>query len=148
MTRLATRFQRAEDSPGFMLWKAANRLQRLHAEVLSDLEVTPTQCSLLTCLVYLQQGEGGAVTASRIVEHSGMDKMSVSDLLKSLERKKLLRRRPHPEDGRSRLVEVTAAGERITNAAVTRIEALDTEFFAGVKSATAFHADLVALAGW
>jgi DNA-binding MarR family transcriptional regulator len=143
VSRLETRFQKAEDSPGFLLWKAANQLQRLHKQCLRDLGVTSTQFSLMACLMYLCQL--GPVTAALIVEHSGMDKMSVSDLICSLERKKLLRRRRHPADGRSWLLESTPAGERVTNAAIGRIEALDGTYFARARDPQALHADLLAL---
>ncbi len=143
MTKLKTGFGRAEDSPGFMLWKASNLLQRLHAGCLRDLGVTPTQFSLMTCLVYLS--DVGPVTPTSLAAHSGMDRMMVSDLIKSLEKKRLLVRCGNPSDGRSFLVVPTAQGRRITNASVRRIEALDREFFKNASDAGALLADLVSL---
>jgi MarR family transcriptional regulator, organic hydroperoxide resistance regulator len=140
---LKTQFKSAEDSPGFMLWKASNRLQRMHARCLTDLAITPSQFSLMTCLVYLQQT--GVVTSARIVAHTGMDKMLVSDLVRALEKKRLVRRQAHPEDGRSWLIEPTARGIELTNSAVREVETLDTAFFANVRNVRRFHADLVAL---
>jgi DNA-binding MarR family transcriptional regulator len=136
-------FRSAEDSPGFMLWKASNRLQRLHARCLTDLEVTPSQFSLMTCLVYLHQS--GGVTSSRIVSLTGMDKMLVSDLVRALEKKRLLRRLPHPEDGRSWLIEPTTRGIELTNSAVRQVEAVDAKFFGIVRNPRRFHEELVAL---
>ncbi|HTE45183.1 MAG TPA: MarR family winged helix-turn-helix transcriptional regulator [Gemmatimonadaceae bacterium] len=143
MKQLETRFSKAEDSPGFMLWKAANLMQRLHAGCLKDLDITPTQFSLMTCLVYLQ-GDGD-VTASRIVAHTGMDKMMVSDLLKTLERKELLTKSANPADARSSLIRATARGKRVTNAGVTRIEAFDAKFFRRAGDVRALHRALTAL---
>ena len=140
---LKSGFKTAEDSPGFMLWKASNRLQRLHARCLSDLDVTPTQFSLMTCLVYLYRE--GLVTSSRIVGHTGMDKMLVSDLVRALEKQRLLRRSPNPEDGRSWLIEPTSRGTELTNSAVLQVEALDAEYFGAVRNLRSFHADLTAL---
>lgn len=143
MKTLKTNFKKAEDSPGFMLWKASNLLQRLHTECLTDLNVTPTQFSLMTCLVYLSQD--GPVTAAKIVSHTGMDKMMVSDLVKTLEKKGLLKRKNNPDDGRSFLVEPTTLGEKTTNSAVLKIEALDKIFFRRVKNLKTFHDDLISL---
>ncbi len=137
MTTLKSNFKEAEESLGFLLWKASNRLQRLHAQCLTNLKVTPTQFSLMTCLVYLSQD--GPVTSSRLVRHSGMDKMVVSDLVKSLERKKLLVKKPNPKDGRSFLISPTALGVRITNSAVLKVEALDVVFFKKVGNLKMFH---------
>jgi DNA-binding MarR family transcriptional regulator len=141
--KLETRFSAAEQSPGFMLWKAANLLQRLHTRCLRDLDVTPAQFSFLTCLVYLH--ERGPVTPTDIVNHAGLDKMMVSDLVKTLERKRFLRKKENPNDGRSFLVEPTASGIKTTNAAVKEVEKVDDDFFSQLKSARAFHADLVTL---
>jgi DNA-binding MarR family transcriptional regulator len=141
--QLNTRFKKAEDSPGFMLWKAANLLQRLHAGCLKSLDITPTQFSLMTCLVYLQ-GEGD-VTASRIVAHTGMDKMMVSDLLKTLARKGLVAKSVNPDDARSSLVRPTPRGKQITNAGVRTIEAFDARFFRHAGDVRAFHRALIAL---
>ena len=124
---LNTTFETAEDSLGFLLWKASNTLQRLHADCLRELDVTTTQFSLLTCLVYLQQG--GAVTASSIVTHAGMDKMLVSDVVTALVRKGFVRKTANPVDARSSLLTATALGVRVTNAAVQQVEAVDAEFF-------------------
>lgn len=140
---LKTNFKKAEDSPGFMLWKASNLLQRIHAQGLSGLNITPTQFSVMTCLVYLNQD--GTVTPSRIVAHAGIDKMMVSDLIKTLEKKKLLKREKNLSDGRSFFIVPTALGIKTTNSAVLKIEAIDTLFFKGVKDIREFHANLAAL---
>jgi DNA-binding MarR family transcriptional regulator len=143
MTKLETKFTRAEDSLGFVLWKAANVLQRLHADALRDLDVTPAQFSLLTCLVYLRQK--GNVTASQIVIHTGMDKMSVSDLIGTLVRERLVIKSKNPADGRSQLISPTAAAVKTTNAAIARIEMLDKQFFAQTGDPDALHTVLLAL---
>lgn len=143
MKRLNTKFRRAEDSPGFMLWKASNLLQRMHNKCLGYLKITPTQFSLMTCLVYLRQE--GPVSPSRIVKFTGMDKMVVSDLVKTLEKKGVIQRVDNPEDRRSFFVEPTRWGRKATNSAVRKVEVLDTKFFQRVKDVGTFHTDLIAL---
>jgi DNA-binding MarR family transcriptional regulator len=144
VTRLDTTFKSAEDSPGFMLWKAANLLQRLHAQCLADLDITPTQFSLMTCVVYLT-GREDPVTATTVVAHTGMDKMLVSDLLKTLKKKGLVTKSPHPSDARSSVIRPTALGARTTNAAVRKIEAFDGRFFGRLGNVAAFHRALLDL---
>lgn len=141
--RLKTQFGSAEQSPGFLLWKASNRLQRLHGRCLADLGLTPSQFSVMMCLVYLRQD--GAVNSARIVQHTGMDKMAVSDLVKALQKKRLLSRSADTDDGRSRLIEPTARGVALTNSAVAKVEALDARYFRAVKSLKSFQRDLLSL---
>jgi DNA-binding MarR family transcriptional regulator len=140
---LQSHFKKAEESPGFLLWKAANRLQKLHAKCLAGLDVTPTQFSFMTCLVYLHQGS--LVTPSHIVSHTGMDKMMVSDLVKTLEKKKLLKRDPNPQDGRSFFIIPTSLCVKKTNRAVRKIENFDRKFFMSVRDLTTFQNNLIAL---
>ena len=79
--KLDSTFSSAEESPGFLLWKAANLLQKSHTSVLKPLTITPAQFSMMTCLVYLSGDTGTA--PSKISRHAGLDKMMVSDLVKS-----------------------------------------------------------------
>jgi DNA-binding MarR family transcriptional regulator len=141
--RLKTQFDSAEHSPGFLLWKASNRLQRLHSRALSALGLTPTQFSVMMCLVYLR--EDGPVNAAGIVQHSGMDKMAVSDLVRALQKKRLVSRSADLKDARSWLIEPTARGVALANSAVTKVEALDDLYFKAVKNLKSFHRDLLAL---
>jgi DNA-binding MarR family transcriptional regulator len=97
----------------------------------------------MACLVYLCQD--APVTPSGIGRHSGMDKMVISDLVKSLERKKLLKKKPNPKDGRSFLISPTALGVRVTNSAVLKVEALDVVFFKKVGNIKMFHKYLKSL---
>lgn len=130
--KLETTFAKAEESPGFLLWKAANLLQRSHIQVLRPLNITPAQFSMMTCLVYLAQ-EGG-VTSARISRHAGLDKMMISDLVKTLIRKKWISTRANPADGRSFLIEPTELGVKLTNQAVRHIEETDDKFFSCEKN--------------
>jgi MarR family transcriptional regulator, organic hydroperoxide resistance regulator len=128
---LDSHYSKAEDSLGFLLWKAANLLQRSHADTLKPLAITPAQFSMMTCLVYLSARE--EVTSALISQHAGMDKMMISDLVKTLAKKRLIRTKPNPRDGRSFLIEPTEQGIRQTNQAVRGIEKIDQKFFACVQ---------------
>lgn len=141
--RLDTHFEKAEDSPGFMLWKASNLLQRLHSNCLKDLNITPTQFSLMCCVVYLHQF--GVVTSAMIVEQTGMDKMMVSDLVKTLLKKKLLLKSKNNEDGRSFLITPSSIGLKITNQSIRLVEDLDTQFFKKLKNIENFRQELISI---
>jgi DNA-binding MarR family transcriptional regulator len=134
--KLKTEFSAAEESPGFMLWKAANLLQRSHASELKQIKLTPAQFSMMTCLVYLAQS--GLVTSASISKHAGLDKMMVSDLVKTLTRKKMITTKPNPRDGRSFLIEPTSLGTQGTNQAIRKIEKIDEKFFGCEKNMTTF----------
>ena len=59
--------------------------------------------------------------------------MMTSQVLRSLERRGLVRRAPHPTDARARALTVTAQGRRLANRAVVAVEGCDRAFFAPLQ---------------
>jgi len=141
--KLETHFSTAEASPGFLLWKAANLLQKTHNSVLGPLKITPAQFSMMTCLVYL--AENGDVTSAQIAKHSGLDKMMISDLVKTLAKKKMIKTKANPNDGRSFLIEPTEQGAKLTNQAIQAVEKTDSEFFKSEKELKKLMGSLLGL---
>jgi DNA-binding MarR family transcriptional regulator len=129
---LATRFEAAEASPGFVLWQVASLWQRGVREALAPLGLTHAQFVLLASAAWLgTHGEsGGVVTQARIAEHARVDAVMTSEVLRTLERRDLVRRSAHPGDGRARRVELTPDGWALVQRAVVAVEAVDEAFFA------------------
>jgi DNA-binding MarR family transcriptional regulator len=59
--------------------------------------------------------------------------MMTSQVLRTLEARELVVRRPHPQDGRARALEVTAEGRDLANRAVISVEACDAAFFSALQ---------------
>jgi DNA-binding MarR family transcriptional regulator len=57
-------------------------------------------------------GVRGPVRLTEVALELGMPLTTASDVVRRLERRRDVRRRPNPEDGRSFLFELTAAGDR------------------------------------
>ena len=55
--------------------------------------------------------------------------MTVSQVVKLLLKKKLVERREHPKDSRSKIVSLSESGFSILNRALPLVEAVDQEFF-------------------
>jgi DNA-binding MarR family transcriptional regulator len=66
--------------------------------------------------------------------------MMTSQVLRALEERGLVERRPHPQDGRAKALVVTAEGQRLANQAVVDVEACDAAFFAALGPQTAAFA--------
>jgi DNA-binding MarR family transcriptional regulator len=69
-----------------------------------------------------------------IAQLSGLSKQTVNDLLGELERSGYIRRDPHPEDRRARLVRLTASGDDLQRTAHETSSALEQEW-AGILGA-------------
>lgn len=127
----ATRFEAAEASPGFVLWQVATLWQRQVRAALAPFGLTHAQFVLLAAAAWLEGHAPDAAppTQADVALHARTDAVMTSEVLRTLERKKLLRRPPHPSDARARAVRVTAPGRALVARAVPAVEAVDAAFF-------------------
>jgi DNA-binding MarR family transcriptional regulator len=133
--KLATGFRSADESPGFVLWQVTNRWQAAQRAALKPFGLTHVQFVLLASLTWLDAE--GPVTQRRLADHAATDPMMTSQVLRVLEQRGLIRRAPHPEDGRARALTVTRAGRALANNAVVAVEACDATFFHPIRAKTA-----------
>ncbi len=75
---------------------------------------------------YLESAEH--VTQQNVSDQLSMDKMMVSDVVKTLEKRNLLTRKPQPEDGRAMSLHLTASAREKLKKAVPAVESADEEF--------------------
>jgi DNA-binding MarR family transcriptional regulator len=133
---LDSEYQAAEESPGFLLWQVTNRWQAAQRAALAPLGLTHVQFVLLASLTWLQSD--GPISQRELAGHAATDPMMTSQVLRALERRGLVSRMPHPQDGRARALAVSADGRDLANRAVAAVEACDLAFFqplgAGVGS--------------
>lgn len=122
-------YKRPEDSPGFLLWQLTNEWQRKQRQALTKLGLTHAQFVVLACLLWLSMHSTEPVTQNKIATLTNIDKMMVSDLVKTLLRKKLLIRSPHKIDSRAYELSLTPIGHKLIIKAVPVVENIDEEFF-------------------
>lgn len=110
--KLAARQAPAPASP---VRKVADRLHSAAIHLLRRLRVedkamglTPPRASVMSVLVFR-----GPVTMSTLAEAEQVRRPTITRLVDGLERRGLVRRVTHAEDGRVQLVEATAAGKRL-----------------------------------
>jgi DNA-binding MarR family transcriptional regulator len=118
-----------QDSPGYLLWHATLRWQRMIAAALAPLDLTHVQFVLLTCLWWLEEL---SVEPNQLglAQQAGTDVKMTSQVLRALEGKGLVERRTDRQDTRAKTVHLTASGRRLARRAVVVVEATDEEFFA------------------
>ncbi len=141
---LRSRHQEPEESPGFLIWVITNRWQAAQRATLKPFGLTHVQMILLAALIWLE-GEG-PVSQRQLADQAATDPMMTSQVVRVLESRGLVRRYPHPSDGRARALETTAAGRSLVNRAVEAVEDCDSAFFSvlGPRIAT-LTAELKAL---
>src|SRR5207247_6348908 len=90
------------DSPGFLLWRASLRWQRLMTGSLRPYGLTHVQFVLLASLWWLTKKGGERPSQRRLADFAATDPMMTSQVLRALERRGLVVRSSHPTDSRAR----------------------------------------------
>lgn len=99
--------KRAEYKTGQMLVQAGNKVTWFRNQKLKHYNLTSEQAGVITCMK--QSGKEG-ITTGELVRQLNHTKSTVSEILKKMEAKKLVKRYEDPDDGRKRRVVLTEQG--------------------------------------
>jgi DNA-binding MarR family transcriptional regulator len=125
-----TRFEGPGESPGFLLWQATRRWQRELTAALKPLELTHVQFVLLASVWWL-----GEPTQRELADQAATDPMMTSQVVRALEKRGLVGRRPDPNDGRAWRLVATSSGAELAQRAIRVVEDADAAFFEPVDAA-------------
>jgi DNA-binding MarR family transcriptional regulator len=123
-----SRFEQANESPGFLLWQLTNLWQQHIRCALAPLGITHVQFVLLASVAWLENTEK-LVSQATLSRHAHTDIMMTSQVVRTLEEKGLLTRTVHPTDTRAKVVSLTAEGREVARRAVAVVEEADDQFF-------------------
>lgn len=121
------------DSIGLSFIKAYNLWHKNIKEKLNTLNLTHPQFVVLASLGYLSQ-DNEEINQVTISKQSDIDVMTVSTVIKNLEKAKLITRQESKKDTRSKAVQLTKNGQILLNRALPIVEEIDTKFFGVLKS--------------
>jgi DNA-binding MarR family transcriptional regulator len=139
-------YETLEDNTGFLFWQVSNIWRRIQEETLqTKLGISQSQYVILASVYWLNT-HNAEVTQARLSQHTKMDKMTVSKILKILEDKSYVSRKGHSSDLRANAVFLTRQGEELMSRAISIIESIDQVFFISHdKSFNKFNANLLKL---
>lgn len=120
-----------EESPGFLLWQVSTQWRRAIEEVLKPLGLTHPQFVVLASTGWLTR-QGEKVSQAAIGRQARLDPNTTSQILRSLQTKKLIERTRSPDE-RSKHPILTPAGARILAKALPAVEQADAKFFASLN---------------
>ncbi|PUA37625.1 MarR family transcriptional regulator [Paenibacillus elgii] len=118
----------ADESTGLLFVKTYNKWHGRIKSALSNLGITHPQFVVLSTLNYLSQFEKH-ITQAKISSVSEIDVMTVSQMLRTLEKNELVSRKQSPIDSRANSIEIVQKGVEIISKAVPIVESIDLEFF-------------------
>jgi DNA-binding MarR family transcriptional regulator len=120
--------QEPEQYPGFLLWQASNIWYRNMKNRLKKFGTTFTQFTILMSMIYLSK-QNENINQKQIARHSKLDIMMTSDVLKTLESKKLVTRCPNPNDRRHNSMKITQEGINLVLNTFGHVNQADINFF-------------------
>ncbi|HWO12275.1 MAG TPA: MarR family transcriptional regulator [Polyangiaceae bacterium] len=101
--------------------------QRRQRAALKPLGLTHSQFVLLATATWF--GATEKLTQARLAELAGIDVMTTSQVVRTLEGSALMERCEHPDDPRAKSIRVTARGRELAQQAVVVVEQTDAAFF-------------------
>lgn len=122
-------YSSAWDRPGFLLWHATMRWQRAAAAALAPLGLTHAQCRLLCGVLWLREHQRQWPSQRDLAEHTGVDAMMTSQVVRALEKSGLIERIADVRDARVRRLRCTRSGRSLAMRAIRLIEQIDDGFF-------------------
>lgn len=128
-------FNKTEDSTGFLLWQVTNLWQRKIKKALEKYELTHSQFVLLSCIHWLTLVKQ-SVTQILLSNHSKVDPMTTSSVLRTLQKKGLINRQENETDTRAKTVKLTENGMKILKQAIRTVEQFDQKFFSPLDKKT------------
>ncbi len=131
-----------EENTGYLLWQVTMGWHLRMNQQLRPVGLTLTQFSLLAGLYWLSR-QGEAVTQQRLANYATTDKMMTSKVLQTLERKGLVERHSHPQDGRAKQLRLTALGESLLRQAHAVMEQAAARFFGPLQADAGLFNELV-----
>jgi len=129
----STRFKDdAESSTGLLFIRVYNKWHTMITRELRKLGITHPQFVVLTTLNFLSQSDDN-VTQASIAKLADMDVMSVSQIIKGLEKKEFIMRTTNPNDSRANAVILLSKGQEMVKKALPIVERTDDQFFGVLK---------------
>ena len=105
-----------------------NKWHSMIKKELKKMNLTHPQFVVLVSLAYLSQ-DSNEVTQVMISKLSGIDVMTISQILSLLEKHNFVKRKEHSRDTRAKAVILNKKGEEILQKAVPLVEQIDENFF-------------------
>jgi len=116
-----------------MFWLTSNLWQRKMVKALKPIGLTPVQLVLLAGVAWLER-ESEPITQVRLARQAKTDVMMTSQVLKKLESRGLVSKRPSESDTRANVITLTEKGAEKVAKALGIAEKVDSDFFRPLES--------------
>lgn len=117
-----------QNAVGFIMWRVVHRYQREVEQALRPLDLTHLQFVTLTLVAWMAR-DGEASTQSELARFGDIHPMQVSNVLKALEQKRMVRRTPSPGNALAKQVAITRTGMKALREALPLVIGVQARLF-------------------
>ncbi|SHF05520.1 MarR family winged helix-turn-helix transcriptional regulator [Dysgonomonas macrotermitis] len=126
-----SKFDNPEEDLGYLIWRITKYWQRGKHRMLDEFGLTGSQMEVLGAIFHLSKDEK-EVTQIFLSQETGIDPMTVSTILRNLQKKGLITRKESKIDTRARVVELTEEGRSLFAMALTKVKELQEVLFESI----------------
>lgn len=127
-----TRYKTPDESPGYLLWRVSTYWRSAIEEVLKQHDLTHPQFVILATTAWLTR-DNKKISQIDISKASGLDPNTTSQILRGLEKKKLIKRTRSLNE-RSKNPALTTLGNERLALAMPAVEQADEAFFSTLNA--------------
>lgn len=121
-------FDKAEDSPGFLLWQLSTMWQRSVRKTLDAHDVSHPQFVVMAITLWFMENNL-ELTQAKVIQMSKLDPMTVSNVAQKLEQLKYLKRGESQKDSRAKALTLTPLGIHLVQKLIPLVEGVDQKCF-------------------
>jgi len=115
---------------GYLLTRAAQLWRGAVADALRPHDVTPSQFFVLMTILRRSRSSGErALTQRHVVERTGIDPNTASQVVRSLTDRGLVHRDVHPDDARAHALTLSQRGETLAKTCSVMVQGVNDRFF-------------------
>ena len=118
-------------TPGYLIWRVSMKFRTAVDRAMAPLGLTHAQYSLLASL-YGKSRDGSRPSQRELADHTGLDAVYVSKLVRALEGSGLLIRSEHPHDSRAVQLTLTELGTDTATRAIAEVRVLTEELMSAI----------------
>ncbi|MFZ4772512.1 MAG: MarR family winged helix-turn-helix transcriptional regulator [Chlamydiia bacterium] len=130
------KYPKLSQTPGFLLWKISIEWQRLQREALANLDLTHVQFVLLAT-IHSIESKNEMLSQVKLSSIANVDAMMTSHVLRSLEKRNLVKREKNPSDTRAMILSTTQEGRDLLTKALKVVEDVDSKYLGRAGEDTA-----------
>lgn len=122
-----------QDDIGYLIWQILKFWQRGKHRILDEFGITASQLEVMGAIYHLGKGDK-EVTQIILSQETNIDPMTVSTILRNLQKKGLIDRTESKTDTRARSVEITKQGNELFVKAIARVKEQQDHLFKNIDT--------------